>query len=65
MPEEEEADPYREGNCIIDSQFVFQEILEDPSTDVIPPFPGTTLNNWNMNCTNQTHPENTTLLYQC
>ena len=51
-PEDEEEEPYRAGNCIIDSHFVFKEVLEDPTTDELPPYPGTTKYKWNMNCTN-------------
>ena len=40
-------------------------MLEDPTLDEIPGFPGTTKNNYNMNCTNQTDPTNTTLLTDC
>ena len=64
VPEEELPPPYRAGNCIVDDHFVFKEILEDPSLDDIPPYPGTVINNYNMNCTNP-DPAITTPMADC
>jgi hypothetical protein len=61
----EEEEPYRAGNCLIDAHLVYQEMLEDPTSDEIPGFPGTVKLNYNMNCTNQTDSTNTTLLSLC
>ena len=44
---------------------MYREVLENPTQDDIPAFPGTTKYNWNMDCTNYTDPNRTSLVYDC
>jgi hypothetical protein len=67
VPNATVADPYRAGNCLIDAYLVYQELLENPTRDDIPSFPGTKKNNYNMNCTNpnKTSTNNKTIVSNC